>query len=301
MTIPSDIPHRIKRLLKGQRHRDDLPRLFEWVRDAVPHGSPVRDVGDFDAHRDHRNKGLTWEYGIAFAARQRIGLPRALTGSGPTLEDVKRAQKSAIIFARNDAPGLARMGMSYDQLKKHMASALEKVVGLDGYSELFSSPLTNEESDVYYSFRIMRSVPLAFSSISVTNELADILIAQGALSASDKPTFMKLEGLIATFAISRMHRTHLDLKGVPGSAMLEARTSAIYRGKLEVQIEYTPPEGEGRYGSSAPAFTTNCDASEWAPSMQSNYSPLIETMADWSQPLDLDDQGRLCMFERDSD
>jgi len=56
--IERDLKLRVARLVRGERRTEDLDRLFLGLRQAPRVGSCIREIGDFVAHRNRREKGL---------------------------------------------------------------------------------------------------------------------------------------------------------------------------------------------------------------------------------------------------
>jgi hypothetical protein len=93
---------RIERLLGGERKTEDLRCLFSDQRFRTE-GRSVREIGDFIAHRDRRDKGAVFEvvadlYGSAhFWTWTQIDLPAAL-------EDLSVAAGGRVISPHLDLP-----------------------------------------------------------------------------------------------------------------------------------------------------------------------------------------------------
>lgn len=293
--MAQDLEHRVKRFINGENNRDDIPRFFQWARDKLKEGDPVRDVGDFDAHREERVKGLTWETGRAFCAMMRIGPLGKTAGVSITANDLKLAVLASTVFARR-ASDAERSGIPYEKIVEFAKGAVAKLQSFDGTMEKFSSPLTPGESFVYHYIRSRRSVPYAFSAYSLTNDLADLLIRSNFLENSDRTRFLSRRCEIAIFAISRMHLANINLKNIPGRAIIMAGTSSLHPDKVVAHIEYTFPEFE-RQVSIVRVVATDCSVREWVdPKLWPIDRGPFEELKDWNIPLDLDEKGRLAPF-----
>lgn len=296
MAVPSDIAPRVTRMLAGEWHLEDIPRLFKWARDTkkIPWNTPVRDVADFDAHMDERDKGLTWQLGVAFCARQRL-LPLGPDSHLPTLDDLIRAQEAMLTITQNSDP-VAKIGMTHDQVAEHLKTAIGKLKSFDGRTETFKTPLTAKEKLIYGSFRQMRSIPFAFTAFSLTEQLANFLITEGVLEPAKKSDFLKLQCRIGAFAISRMHLTKLKLGKVPGSATLAANTSSKHPGKLVVHLQYEPP-GATNIVNVVPIYLSSCDAKDW---VVDELLPVTNGRVEMAQgwpALDVNAEGKLRPFD----
>lgn len=52
-----DLRLRVQRLLRGERRHDDVDPLFLGLRDRAGGREIIREIGDFVAHRDERDRG----------------------------------------------------------------------------------------------------------------------------------------------------------------------------------------------------------------------------------------------------
>ena len=61
---PKDLRVRVERFLAGERNLEDLHRLFGYFRFRTGGAAPaLKDIGDFQAHKDSRDQGISWKRG----------------------------------------------------------------------------------------------------------------------------------------------------------------------------------------------------------------------------------------------
>lgn len=292
MDIPADIPIRAKRLADGDLHIEDVRKLFKWARSVLKPGDPVRDVGDFDAHPERREKGLTWEIGRAFCAILRMGALGEVAGVKVTAQDVKVSLLSCITFAYQ-ANDPKQSGFSNEKLIAAIKSIAGKVNGFNNGKATFSSKLNGDEDIVYNYISSRRSVPLAFTSFSITKSLFELLVQHKILEVQRRADFYKATCFINVFIVSVMHLAVIDLKGIPGSAKLLANTSSTHYDKIVIHMHYVVPEFPRMLGS-VRVYASDCNASDWvSPSLHSSVMGPVELLKDWDIPLEIGGDGKL--------
>ena len=294
---PPDIRHRVTRLIAGDVRPDDIHRLLMWAR-SLPTGSitpAIRDVGDFIAHQDERDKGLAWATGRRFCTLTRLHLWKAESGVPATLNDLKEAQLAGPLMLPPDEL-MQKSKMSPRDAQRVMKNALAKIASFDGTNETFSQPLTKEEDTLYYYFRNMRSVPFAFTIYSLVATLADVFVAQGVLLPEERSAFMQLQCRIGVYAMSKMHRTRLDLGTLPGTACLEIGITSKHPDALCVLVLYDPGP-TNRMLAMVRIVASCCKIRDWTVRelWPTSRGSIIETK-DWSIPLDVRSDGKLAPF-----
>src|SRR5262249_25558883 len=145
MSAPLDIRPIVKNLLSGARRVDQTKRLFEWLRFRTGAKAPsVKDIGDFLAHRDERDRGITWELGRDYcllAAKPAGKLPHTPAAISDAL---------LATFRLIGADGILNMtGTAYNKIQDYLEGALKKIQSFDGKNVSFSTQLDPQEDAAF--------------------------------------------------------------------------------------------------------------------------------------------------------
>lgn len=286
--------HHAQRFLASERPlMRDIDGLFRAVRFEKTAAPPVLDVAHFAAHRDERNRGVTWQYAKAFCANWRLGVIASALDVVPTIEEIKVALPYKADLVTEQEYNVRRWTKS--QALKWLSDALGKLKSSTDGVEIFDPPLTESERAMYDSIRNWRGMPLAFTSLTLTLGLADALIGIGALEPQERRAFRSKHTAVGVFALHCMHLTKIDIGQFAGEAHVMIEPDTVQSHLLAAKIYYDP--GIGRVHEGFRAVATDCEIRQCcAPSLWSDSVGPFEAAADWSMPLDLDDNGILQPF-----
>ena len=289
MPAPEDIRLRIVRLLSGKRNAADLHRIFSWAR-FVSHGNePVRDIGHFCAHKDHRGQDITWEKASSFCYL-------AAMDSGFYDADILKLALKARLQIIGPAHTKKGFGLRYREAVRTVDSICNKIVTADHKTLDLSAPFTDTEKRVYNVLRSTRAMPgPAFSQGDLISGLADCLTKEKVLEATEIDEFKKLDEFVAAFAVSQMHHCQIDMGDIFKPARLTARPTeqnfiAIYASWKNFSASSPHSGVDGRI------FTTTCLSKDWFDSeLQPIFVKILgaQLLPDWDVPLELNDEGRL--------
>lgn len=286
MSVPSDIRPIVKKLLAGEKNVTHLNRLFLWLRQRTGGTAPaVKDIGDFAAHKDERDKGMMWERGkgFCFLTAKRMGfLPH-------TPEALSKALLGTLhLIGRNDIKQMT--GRPYKEIERDLKRAIDKIATFDGKEITVKDAFTTAEDAAFNFFFHMRGYKNPFTQDVLSEELAACLLKEGIIDPSEKQQIIKNSEFVAIYAIVQMHlskiivdRSHL--------ATLKACTSSNRPGMLVVHVHYSI---DGRSTYVAELFTTHCQAQEWC--VQTLVPVRIgpfEGIPNWDVPLDINNDGKL--------
>ena len=218
---------RIKRLSRGEIRVNDLMEIFSEIRFKCGKQVFVRDVADFMAHKEGRNKGpvtehirdwaLIWEY-MQWAST-RIGMPVDLARRPPNYAKVLQA---ALPMA-TDAALTFKVGITKQEANKVMNGILRKyTVNSDGTLNFAFQP-------TWVEYQLMSELSTTMTVGNVCNEhtlfddFVKVITRLGVLEAKDVPGLSQAKTAIALFAMSRMHNITLDIPDVSAKLVLRMR------------------------------------------------------------------------------
>lgn len=124
--LDQDLSRRIARLLRGERRCEDLDRLFLALRDRPSARSSVREIGDFVAHRDQREKGPVTQKARDIFISLQSWVRISVLCEPFTLADIRRVAEANLRVA-TDAQLAARLGLKRAVIKSVLAQALKKI------------------------------------------------------------------------------------------------------------------------------------------------------------------------------
>lgn len=275
---------RVERLLNGRRNPDDLNRLFVFLRSRSHGERPVKEVGDFAAHHDRRDRGISWKRAgeIHHASRLFFGLQlRKQDEPYETTREQYARSMRAILELLGPALIKRDLKLSMKQAHRTLSSGLDKIEALAK-----SQPATlsaREKTVMDYIHRRFRVEPV-FSQADLIRSLFTAMRKEGLITAEERPKLEVQAGFIATYVISLMHQCEVDLgngetgtiaAGVGSDGCLVAAISSLAHPKVQV---------------GAALFDTECHYSEWCdPTIDADFSRVFT----WTKPLELDESGRL--------
>src|SRR5882672_12565751 len=99
--LDDDLRHRARRLMDGDFRTGDLDRLFLGQRDRAGNRDCFREIGDFVAHRDTRQKGLVTQVGRDIFTSVDVWSLK-MRGRDPSWSDISRAAYANLRLASDD-------------------------------------------------------------------------------------------------------------------------------------------------------------------------------------------------------
>jgi hypothetical protein len=292
MTAPRDIRSRIESLLTGDKDPSNLDRIFLWLRSRTRGRAAVRDVGDFCAHRDERDKGIVCDRVRDFCYSNAVVV-------GHYDADILR--KALAINLRLAGPLVLKkeFGLSYEWAKKTIREISGKIESASGSELTLNTPFTPLEESMFQTFKVIPIFAgLAFDQDLLIKQFSECLAYEKVISNSEKVLIEDLGELVAAYAVSQMHLSKVIFD--ERSAILRAGTSSRHPGKLVIQAHYKTIGGLQIIGN---VFVTQCDVTVWCPThadgpkVFTNDSdiPWMQPIQDWDVPLKLE-HGKLKPF-----
>lgn len=278
--IDADLDRRVKRLVRGECRTDDLDRLFLALRERSYGRASTREIGDFVAHRDQREKGpVTQKVRDIFTSFQtwvRISVERLPF----TLADIRKVSEANLRIATDDQIQ-ARLGLTRNVAKSVLEQALRKAEkGKDG---------TDRERRTVDYFGSAFVWNPAFTDAEVLDDLAHVLTKAGLLDPTDGAAFSAIAPFLALYVVSLMHGSAVLMED-GGRADLVAGF-ANDQGRLEVKARLTLADFK------KPIFAPVCIF--WTALIGSEHcaQTLLDDPSGWEGPIEIDAAGKLAAFE----
>ena len=197
---------RVQRFLGGDIRVDDLTRLFLYARAHSDGRACVREIGDFVAHQEERNKGIVtrdvrdWFLTTWFHTSH-IGGPQP---------DARRlpANFTEVLSAsfRRTPPNILRdqANLGHGDPNKLLRALAGKFVRNDDDTLSVSPNHTSAEMRLLNALMNITARP-AFDDEQLHSELSDTLRSLGLLTKGEKVRFAELKPAITLYALSVMH------------------------------------------------------------------------------------------------
>ncbi|HEX6858797.1 MAG TPA: hypothetical protein VF138_01160 [Caulobacteraceae bacterium] len=275
-----DLRQRVGRLLRGERRTVDLDRLYLGLRSRSRTHHTFREVGDFVAHRDTRDKGLlsqtTRDVFTSFDVWS-LGL----RGKQPSLADIERASAANLRLA-TDEQLKQGCGCGRATARKRLAAALEKA----GQGHF----LTAAETRVLQYLGNHFIWKPAFTGEQLFDDFAAVLVLNQLVDAHDRAALQSLKAFVVLHALTVMHGSSLVLES--GS---QARLLGGYANKdrwLEVKVELTMPDFPKPVWAPISMFYAEIQPEDHCdPSLILEEDPVF--IDHWNFPLEVGSNGRL--------
>lgn len=285
-----EITLRLQRVLNGSRNVEDLNRIFNWLRFRSHGEQAIKEIGDFAAHQERRDQGITWKRAsdIFHNARLFLGVVEA-DQKGQHLELTKE-QFGRSLRASLELLGPAEIKNGTGFGMKKARQLVASVVAKAGTKS--SPPATAEENRVVdYAARRFSPEPV-LTQESLIASLSAVLTKEHLIEPGDRPRLEAQSDYITVYAISIMHLCEVDLGG-GDTGILEAGVTPegllILGARMDKVLASQPSLGMG-----TPLFTTSCRAEDWCE--RSPDAPWGSTFT-WSSPLELSPEGRLAEMD----
>ena len=292
MSDLAEMRARVARLLSGQREVRDLDRLFSWVRFRSFGHRLVRDIGDFTAHLEDRDKGSTHE-GIGLIRQSlsyHLSITKVLSDDSASLEDMASAALASLeVDPPENVKRQFRLGKA--AVKTHLQSALGKVQSLDGRVLTVQTPITQIEIDALRAYVGTVVVAPPITQGKLVSELGSVLVKNNLLEARQISKLKEQAEWVAIFAIEKMHLARLRLFD-GASAKLLLCVDPIEndgRGVLSIAAEMYL----GHHTFMVSAFSSTCAPSDWFEEWSGNRSQMTVI----NRPIEISGLGKLRLLQ----
>ncbi|WP_176593036.1 hypothetical protein [Sphingobium sp. EM0848] len=193
----TELRHRVERYISGDCRVADLDRIFLGLRDRCYGLASIREIGDFVAHRDQREKGPVTDK----VKDIQLSLESWLAQGEGKIPDLAAAKRISVANLRTatDAQLDARLGLRRDVVKAVLAQAIKKMES-DRYDKM-----TLREQAVFNYLAAAFIWNPAFTDEQVAQDLATVLVKAGALLKDERAAFDGNNAFLALYVTALMH------------------------------------------------------------------------------------------------
>lgn len=224
-----DLRARARRLTSGDFRTGDLDRLFLGQR-ARAHGRACfREIGDFVAHRDTREKGVVTDVGRDVFTSVDVW-SMDLRGLKPSAADLARAAN-------------ANLRLASDKQLQEGCGCRRAVAGNRSRSAL--SKLERGEGPTEAELRVLRYLgnrfiwKPAFTSNQLFTEFREVLTRNGIIASDDAPRLDGAKAFLSLYALAVMHGSSLLLKDNHRARLFAGYANPERRLEVKVEITFT--------------------------------------------------------------
>ncbi|MCP4409272.1 MAG: hypothetical protein GY807_16270 [Gammaproteobacteria bacterium] len=222
----ADLKARLERLMGGDLQVDDITKLYVGKRSASHGRASFREIADFVAHPDLRNRGPVTDRIRDMRTTFKPMLDRSIKDETPSLEDLLARSVSNLRMASAEQIERLAGGRKRRQVEKILLSAVGKL------RNGAVNALTKDEVRVAISFGDRLIWNPALRAQEVFEDFRHVMEKNGLLQKSDSRKLDSIRPLVILHAIAVMHGTAFDLgDGMTGE--LQAGFNNSY-GCLEV-------------------------------------------------------------------
>lgn len=271
----ADLQGCVQRVLRGERRIDDLDRILLGLRQRSQGRDSIRELGDFVAHRDQREKGL-----VTGRARDILLSVRVWSGSMlgqvPNIDDIL-AVSAANLRTATDEQLKAGLGLGRNVIRSVLGQAQRKLGSGKG--------LTDRELQVVTYLGNTFIWNPAFTDAQVADDLLHVLGKAGLLPPGCQPVAETLFPFLPLYVVTLMH----------GSAIL-------FEDGKRAELKAGFGNGEGRLEVKAllpvsdqpkPTQANVCLFWTALPGAGHCSGLLLAEPRHWDGPLDIDRDGKL--------
>ncbi|MDG2571327.1 hypothetical protein P7L87_27620, partial [Vibrio parahaemolyticus] len=280
---------RFHRLLGPRLFPNDLALLFLWLREPERPIRPptVREIGDFVAHADTREKGP-----VTDELRDFLSHARMMNRIGPSI-DLANLPPDFIANTKRNFDRLPRdlierkTGQRWKDARRNLDAMLSKFgPSPNGGITIKQKSIVRVEFEALLCALQNYKAEPAFTADDVLRDFIMAAQKSNLIDKVDRPTRERLRPLLAMFALQSMNRTTVVLKD-RWRATLDAGS---YRNELAVfasTVVQTHKPG-GWTGLRVPIFTTAVPARDYCEDGLEVADYVV-----WERPIDLSAEGKL--------
>jgi hypothetical protein len=273
--LDTDLQRRVQRLLSGDRRTEDLDRIFLSVRGRDQGRASLREIGDFVAHRDQREKGqVTARVRDMFLSCR--SWSRQQMGIAPTLEQACEVA-AANLRTATDVQLEANFKLKRSVVKSVLQQAIKKISK--------GKRLTDREYRIFNYLGTAFIWNNVFTDEQVTDDLAFVLRERGLLTKADQEQFKELTPFLSLYIIALMHGSAVLLDDGSRVELLAGFGNKERRLEIKAVLHFSDMP--------KPIFAPICVF--WTGLLGTEHCA-PELLADfewWTGPLDVDRAGKL--------
>lgn len=268
----------------------DLDELFQWLRFRSFGNKAVADIGNFVAHADERDSGVSWKGVQSFSHVLDYQIPRimALDRAPASPNDKESFAKVVLATLHLMPPSKVKASTHLGKRKaeKLVHDALNKVIAFNGTRLDVSDDMTDQQLELLNYFSSFVLSQPAFTGEDLAKQFAAVLQKNELIDENQKLSHIVCE-FVAIYAVEKMNGSRLILEDGK-DVQLWARVDQS--GWLEVVVLCPLSDTPKQTTVSSAIYTTECKATDWC-------SPeLIKIQQPWEMPLEINGSGRLQML-----
>jgi len=202
--------------------------LFLGQRDRAWNKSCFREIGDFIAHRDKREKGLVTQVGRdVFTSLEVWSL--GLRGRTPSLDDIERAARANLRLA-SDEQLKTGCGCRRPAARTRLERALDKIKQ--------QAAVTDPEARVLEFLGNRFIWKPAFTANQLFDEFCYVLIQNGIVRDAERPQLEGAREFLILHALAVMHGSAIVLESGQKAALYAGFANRQRRLEVKVQIAF---------------------------------------------------------------
>lgn len=284
---------RVDRFLSGDRRPRDLDVIFTDLRFRCSGNQAIRDVGNFVAHAEERDRGIACESirNLALCFKLHMEREHARKQGDPLPGSVADLRDAALAALSMDTPERVRQKtlMGKKQAKRCLERAYAKIDSFEGNVPVLNDRLTLEEKRVMRRYFVTVLAMPAFIDDDLVAQLGDCLIRNKFMLKSQQLKLREARDYLALYVIERMNLANIDLRN--GEYATLRLGYKLNSGLLSIDA-WIPMAAMGiQMHVSNVAFATHYDPSQWC-----EPELLLALEAGGSREIEISDSGLLQML-----
>jgi hypothetical protein len=273
--INKDLEGRVDRLLRGERRTDDLDRLYLGLRDRAFGRASVREIGDFVAHREQREKGpVTNRVRDIFISLE--SWVRGVEGQLPTIPELRKVAAANLRIA-TDTQLQTRVALRRQTASSVLEQGIRKLE-----KGIYPTPRERRVIDYLGSAFIWNQ---AFTAAEAGAELIQVLRQHRLLRAEGAADFEAAFPFLALYVVTLMHGSTVLMENEARAELFASRDNR--QGFLEVKARLVVQGLSKPVIAPACIFWTELEAKRFC------QPTLLADQGAWDHPLEIDPQGLL--------
>ncbi len=278
----AELRQRVQRYIQGDCRVADLDRIFLGLREHCYGLASVREIGDFVAHRNQREKGPVTDKIRDIQLSLESWLNQG-EGRFPDLAAAKRIS-AANLRTATDAQLDARLNLRREVVKSALNQAIKKME-----SDRFEN-LTQRERAVFNYLAGAFIWNPAFTDEQVVEDLAALLIKSGALLKEERDALDANQAFLTLYVTALMHDSTVVMDDGSRFELVAGFANQENRIEVKARIELA--------GFSKSVIAPVCVF--WTKLIGTVHcsDDLAAAPGDWSGAIEIDPSGRLARIVR---
>jgi hypothetical protein len=280
LLLDEELRSRAGRLMRGDFRTEDVDRLFLGQRARARNRACFREIGDFVAHRDVREKGLITQVGRDIFTSVDVWSLK-LRDRDPSRADISRAAHANLCLA-SDEQLESGCGCRRVIARKRLESALGKV--------------DRNERPTDLEFRVLEYLGFhfiwrpAFTSDQLFAEFKEVLTLNGIIRKADGSALNDAKTFLSLYALALMHGSSIVLDDGQRARLFSGFANRERR--LEVKVKIVFNELAKPVMTPVCLFLTDLRPEEHCdPDLLTPSNPVL--MDHWAAPIEIGASGRL--------